>query len=494
MIYRMTRLVALAAALAVGVAACDETDPTILDGPDPAGGPATLKILLTDAAADYLAAAWVDIGEVQLLPVDGSPITLTEDGTDGMVNLLELQDGATAQLADAAIEAGEYKQLRLFVEAASVELVDGYTFRDGSSTMELIVPSGAKSGLKLNLWPAETTDGDGMHDDAGVMIVPGETVLVLDFDVNQSFRLQGNPETPAGIKSVHFQPAIRVTARDVAGSISGVVSGAADSIDVAGLTVTAEPTGPATVPGYQTLTATAITDADGAYTIHFLVPGDYEVTVAVPEGYFTDPLAAPITVGHAEDVVGVDFLVDETGSIAGVVTGAADSIDVAGLTVTADDGAGGTLTATTDAEGAYMIDGVLPGDYDVSVTPPAGYFASPVAAAVTVGASEDVVGVDFVLDEAGSIAGTVTPAADSIGVAGLAVTAVNAADAELVVVGETDGAGAYVLADVVPGEYVVTVAVPEGFATTPASASATVGVGEAVTEVDFSVDEAAGGG
>ncbi|NIQ53453.1 MAG: hypothetical protein GWN85_08240 [Gemmatimonadetes bacterium] len=367
-----------------------------------------------------------------------------------------------------------------------MELKDGYTFRDGSTSMDLKVPSGAQSGIKLNLWPAETTEG--MDEDAGVMIIPGETVLVLDFDVNQSFRIQGNPETPAGIKSMLFTPHIRVTARDVAGSISGVVSGAADSIVVEGLTVTADPAGPATVPGYQTMTATALTDGEGAYTIFFLVPGDYEVTVEVAEGFFTDPLSAVVTVGEAEDVTGIDFLIDEAGSIAGTVTGVADSIPVNGLTVTADDGDGHVVTAETDGDGAYLLDPVIPGEYAVTLDAPEGYFATPDTANVTVGAGEDVTAVDFVLDEAGSISGTVTAAADTIGVSGLTVMAEDTVNTTTVTT-ETDTGGAYTLGDVRPGDYLVTVAVPVGFVTEPDTAEVTLGVGEHVADIDFEVDE-----
>ncbi len=487
MIHRTTRLAAIAAVLTVGVLACEQTTTPSLDEPGtPPDGPATLKILLTDAAADYIEAAWVDIGQVQLLPVEGDPITLTDDGTDGMIDLLQLQDGATTELAEAVIEPDEYMQLRLVVEGASVELKDGYTFRDGSTSMDLKVPSGAQSGIKLSLWPAETTEG--MDEDAGVMIIPGETVIVLDFDVNQSFRIQGNPETPAGIKSMLFTPHIRVTARDVAGSISGVVSGAADSIVVEGLTVTADPAGPATVPGYQTMTATALTDGEGAYTIFFLVPGDYEVTVEVAEGFFTDPLSAVVTVGEAEDVTGIDFLIDEAGSIAGTVTGVADSIPVNGLTVTADDGDGHVVTAETDGDGAYLLDPVIPGEYAVTLDAPEGYFATPDTANVTVGAGEDVTAVDFVLDEAGSISGTVTAAADTIGVSGLTVMAEDTVNTTTVTT-ETDTGGAYTLGDVRPGDYLVTVAVPVGFVTEPDTAEVTLGVGEHVADIDFEVDE-----
>jgi hypothetical protein len=488
--YRTTRFLALAAALTVGATACDQNT-TNLDNPGQnPDGPATLKVLLTDAPADYIAGAWVDIGEVQLLPMDGgAPITLSTDGTDGMVNLLDLQDGATTQIAEAEIDAGEYHQLRLIVESAEVELIDGYTFPDGSKIKTLKVPSGAQTGIKLNLWSAESTETD--DEDAGVWIIPGETVLVLDFDVNQSFRIQGNPETPAGIKGMHFQPTLRVTARDVAGSISGIISAADDSIALTNLTVTADPTGPATVPGYQTLTATALTDGTGAYTILFLVPGDYDVTVDAGAGFFSNPLSVPVTVGEAEDILGIDFLIDETGSISGTVSDASGTLDVDGITVTADDGSN-TLTTTTASDGSYSFGDLLPGDYAVTVDAPAGYFSTPDVADVSVGASEDVVGVDFVLDQAASIAGVVTAADDSIAVNDLTVTATNDADANVEFSVQTGADGTYTLTGVVPGDYTVTVAVPAGFATTPASEAVTVAAGDAVADIDFDVDESGG--
>ncbi|MGK7312116.1 MAG: carboxypeptidase regulatory-like domain-containing protein [Candidatus Longimicrobiales bacterium M2_2A_002] len=493
---RFTRFLALFAALSVGVVACEPMTTTgVNDEPDettPQDGPATLKVLLTDAPADYVAAAWVDIGRVDILPVaDGendAPITLTEDGTDGPVNLLELQDDVQMLLADTTIDPGEYKQLRLIVESASVDLIEGYTFRDGSTSMDLKVPSGAQTGIKLNLWPADGMDG--MEDeDAGVRIVPGETVLVVDFDVNQSFVIQGNPETPAGIKSMLFKPTLRVTVQDVAGSISGTVSGAADSINVENLVVTADPTGPGTVTGYQTMTATALTDGVGEYTILYLVPGEYVVTVAPDSGYFSDPASYTVDVGHDEDVMGIDFLLDATGAISGTVTATSDSIAVSGLTVTAD-GDNGTYTAETGEDGTYTIHDVLPGDYSASLEPPEGFIATPESRDVTVNPGEEATGVDFEVDDpAGSIAGAVTApeGVDTITVSGLTVTADNGDG--LVVEATTGEDGSYSMDYVPTGDYTVTVAVEEGFFTDPLSAAVTVGVNEDVEDVDFVVDE-----
>ncbi|MBW3552913.1 MAG: DUF4382 domain-containing protein [Gemmatimonadetes bacterium] len=290
-----TRFLALTAALAMsGAIACDETTG--------AGGDATLRVLLTDAPTDYISAAWVDIGAVELLSEEGRPITLTTDGTDGLVNLLDLQNAATETLAEAEIEPGTYHQLRLIVESARVQLADGFTFTNGSTEKDLFVPSGAQTGIKLNLGAA-----DGEEDGAGLEIVPGEMVLVLDFDVSQSFVMQGNAESPAGIKGFIFTPTIRVTVNDVAASISGAVSTALEGVSVKDLTVTAEPVEGSTLEQFQSGTATAVTDENGAYTLHFLVPGTYTVTVTAGEAHKTTPESHSVTVGPADDAEAVNF-------------------------------------------------------------------------------------------------------------------------------------------------------------------------------------------
>jgi len=291
-----TRLTIFAAVAALAAAACGDTVGV--------SGKARVQVLLTDAPSDYVGAAFVDIGAVELLPSDdGDRIVLTDDGTDGPVNLLDLQGATTALLADAEIEAGTYSQIRLFVESASVTLADDYEFRDGSTEQDLKVPSGAQSGIKLNLRSANE-DGE---ENGGVEISSGETVLVLDFDVNQSFRVQGNPHTAAGINSMHFQPTLRVVVQNLAGSISGTVSTELQA-SVEGLVVTAEPTDGGSLDDFQTQTATAVTDSIGAYTMFFVVPGSYSVTVTPNDATTTTtPASVAVVVEPAEHVTGVDF-------------------------------------------------------------------------------------------------------------------------------------------------------------------------------------------
>jgi hypothetical protein len=281
--------------LAATLAACGDTVGV--------GGVARVEVHLTDAPIDYIAEAMVDIGEVILVPADeGDHVVLSEDGTDGPVNLLDLQDAATTLLADAEVEAASYAQLRLIVESASVTLADGYEFNDGSTEKELFVPSGAQTGIKLILGPAE-----GDADEDGGLDVNDDVVLVLDFDVSRSFVIQGNPNTPAGIFGMHFKPTIRVVADATSGTIAGTVATALADTDIDDLTVTAVPANEDDTEEFQTETATAQTDAEGDYLIRFVTPGSYWVKVEVADGLATDPDSVLVEVDENEDVVDVDF-------------------------------------------------------------------------------------------------------------------------------------------------------------------------------------------
>lgn len=445
----------------------------------------TVTILLTDAPADYIATAEVDIGRVELLPSDengGGPMLLSEDGTDGFVNLLDFQGSATMQLAQADIEPGSFTQLRLIVEAARVSLIEGYTFRDGSTEKDLFVPSGAQTGIKLNL-----RDEDETED---FEIIPGETVLVLDFDVSQSFVLRGNPETPAGVHGVNFKPTIRVTARDVAASISGTVSSADEGVDVEGLTVRATPLDEGDVAGYQTEVGTALTAEDGSYTIYFLVPGDYEVTIDLDEGLASDPESRTVELGESENATDVDFEVMEvTGSISGTVSTSVDGATVEGLTVSAlpDVEGAEAITTTTASDGTYIVESLVPGTYTVSVDAGEDLVTEPAEASVEVGADEDVTGIDFeiVEDVTGTISGAVTTMLGGASVEGLTVVATPAAEGADPVTAETDGDGLYTIESVQPGDYTVTVEVPETLMTNPASIDVTIEENEDEENVNF---------
>jgi hypothetical protein len=329
------------------------------------------------------------------------------------------------------------------------------------------------------------------------VIVPGETVLVLDFDVSRSYVRQGNPLTPAGVHGVIFKPTIRVTAQDVAASISGVVTTAEHGVSVGGLTVTAEPTDGGDAVGYQTQTGTTITAEDGTYTVHFLVPGSYDVTVDLPQGLSTDPGSRSVELGANEDATGADFeVVDVTGSISGTLGTALQGVSVEGLTVTAqpDTEDMEPVTAETASDGTYTIESVVPGSYTVTVEAGDDMLTDPTDRSVDVGNDEDVTGVDFqvVEDLTGSISGTVTTALAETSVEGLTVTAQPEAQGADAVTATTAADGTYTIDSVPAGNYTVTVEVGQGLATDPVNRAVEIAEDEEEVGVDFAVVQSGG--
>ncbi len=283
------------------LAACGDTA-----GPE---GTARVTVALTDGPGMLIESAIVEIGEVWAIQAGGPPILLTDAG--GEYDLFNLQNGVMAELATADIPASaRLLQLRLHVLSASVALQEGKMFADGEVSQDLFIPSGAQSGIKINLRNAE-----GNVDGAGVDLVPGETILfVVDMDVEQNFVFTGSTADPQALPDVQFTPLLRATLNDVAGSISGTVSyDAAHTpdqeteyanieavLDLATLEVPLEE--------METPTASAVANADGTYTVFFLSPGSYDVsaTATIDAVEYTDgPTTIPVSAGEA--VTGVDF-------------------------------------------------------------------------------------------------------------------------------------------------------------------------------------------
>jgi hypothetical protein len=192
------------------------------DALGPGEGPAQIRILLTDAPTDYLASADVCISRVYLVPGEDREddeengngpnwVDLFNDSEDPLCyNLLELRDGINADLTDAVeVEPGEYGQLRLVVSSAEVTLAEGYEFQDGTFSKPLFVPSGMQTGIKVLL-------NESIEAESGTL-----TTLIVDFDVNENFVIQGNPNTPAGIHGVLFTPVLKEKGRSETASVEG---------------------------------------------------------------------------------------------------------------------------------------------------------------------------------------------------------------------------------------------------------------------------------
>ena len=193
----------MALVAALGLTACDDSDTAPEDR-------ALVQIAVTDAPSDYIESAevWIsrvylqgapDAGEGEASDPPAGRVILFDSPDDPFhVDLLVLRDGLVADLTEpVAVDPMGYQQLRIVVDSAYVTLKEGFAFSDGSTTRSLKIPSGSTSGVKVFL-------------DGPIAAEAGEqTTLLLDFDVDENFKIQGDPDSPAGIKSIMFQPVIR---------------------------------------------------------------------------------------------------------------------------------------------------------------------------------------------------------------------------------------------------------------------------------------------
>jgi uncharacterized protein DUF4382 len=240
-----------------------------------------LNLHLTDAPLAGIASATVQITKAYLIgggDASGPRFTITD--TPQSYDLLTLQNGATALLGSASIPVGDYTQLRLVVGQATVTLASPLTFSDGSTSKTVKVPSGMETGIKVNF-------------SGPVHIHPGQTDLVVDFDVSRNFVFTGGASSPTGVL---FTPVLQASVMDVAGSISGTSSPAAALGHLFAIMTTSG--GPDTV-------ASALADATtGAYKLWYLPPGSYTVADTAV-GYKNSTQS--VTVGPAQNVTGVNF-------------------------------------------------------------------------------------------------------------------------------------------------------------------------------------------
>ena len=230
-----------------------------------------LVIKLTDAPfpLDMIDAATVKIVKVEIGYVcdcdqEEYPfITVYENPDPEPFNLLDFRNGLTADLVDMQIDPGSYNLIRLYVDEA------GLVVKDGDEYM-LKVPSGPQTGIKVFMEPA-------------LQVVGGLTSeIVLDFNLDRSFVLKGNMNTPAGIKGFNFKPVIKAINNTTQGTVAGHVINSDTAIYEAAVWIDED---------------TVYTDEEGYYAIPGLPAGPYTIS-ATYEGFDT------VTVEGLEIVAG----------------------------------------------------------------------------------------------------------------------------------------------------------------------------------------------
>ena len=295
-----------------------------------------------------------------------------------------------------------------------------------------------------------------------------------------------------------------------------------DDLDADGVQETGEPPIQnvlvALYNGSGGLVSTDLTDASGLYLFDNLVPSDYYVDFTLPAGYVFSPrdaaAATDATDSDADTTTGETIITTLIGNESDLTWDAgmynpaslgnfvwedldADGVQDAGepgipnVTVTLFNGAGVQVGAptTTDANGLYLFDNLVPGDYYVDFTLPAGYVFSPrdtgaddtvdsdadtttgQTIATTLISNEDDLTWDAGMYQYASLGNFVWTDTDAdgvqdggeLGIPGVTVTLFNGAGVQVGAPDVTDANGLYLFDNLVPGDYYVDFTLPTGY-------------------------------
>lgn len=261
---RITLLMPFAFAAVAIASACSDSTPTTT----PPNG--ATSVLLTDAPFPYDSVTRVD---VYVERIEASTSTDTTRQSEGWVviaeprqvfNLLDLQNGQTALLGATKLPVAQYKALRMTLDTrkSSVTAING----------PMGVDWGFSAGMPMLF----------AYVERAMEVGDGTGSIVIDFDVGRSFLCPGAFCTG----TLLFSPVFRAVNSNATGSIAGVVRGqtgaGAEPVKNAAVTVFA---GDPTRSRFEWRTvATGKTDAQGRYTIGYVLPATYIVHVDAPRG------------------------------------------------------------------------------------------------------------------------------------------------------------------------------------------------------------------
>ena len=218
-----------------------------------------MNIFMADAPLPNITALHITIDRIEA-HLDGQWIEIeTEPQT---IDLLTLTQNET-MIGSAGVPSGTYTQIRLFLSEATVT--------DDTGTHDVQIPSGAQTGLKLNV--NATVGGSPVE-------------ILLDFNVQKSLSRTGNGQ-------YKLKPVIPVLLRELAGSISGFA--VHNARPLYGVQIAATYTAGASYEiGTEVNTSASMADGsfkvwalkEGVYDLDFILyaPGGLIIFVATLEG------------------------------------------------------------------------------------------------------------------------------------------------------------------------------------------------------------------
>jgi len=257
-------LLARAACLALGLAACDG------DSPGTTGSAGKLRVLLTDAPFPYDSVESVHL-YVESVAAATSADTTNPAGQQWITiaeprrtfDLLDLQSGTTAILAEGELPTGEYRAVRLVLDTDRSSVID-------------------KRGRSMQVQWQSSQGRIALHalvEDAVDAAAGGS--IVIDIDVGRSFVC---PYDQCGTNRI-FIPRFRAVKAAATGASSGRVTRDSTN-DLGRPRENATGTVLGNVGGGDSdyVVGTGATNAEGRYKVAFLRPGQYKVRVDPPRG------------------------------------------------------------------------------------------------------------------------------------------------------------------------------------------------------------------
>ena len=230
-----------------------------------------------------------------------------------------------------------------------------FAITPGGSISGMVTDSnGAIAGVHIEAWNDEDTGhGWGVTDSSGVYTITGLSAGTYNIEAQHS---DYAPQVQSGISvaSGESRTGINFTLAE-AGTISGTVT--LDGAGVADVEVFAW--SPTVNAGDE-----AHTDANGNYVIDGLSSGDYMVMPKV-DGYAA-AMETGVSVITGQETTGVNFVLTSGGNLSGTVTDSGGNpIEDVNINIWVPGEGFEEAWEKTGANGTYLIDGILPGNYTI---------------------------------------------------------------------------------------------------------------------------------
>jgi hypothetical protein len=254
-----------------------------------ADGKAHMEVKLTDAPGDYQQVN-IDVQGLRIHYTPAESDTAESDTTDSdndgewidlpvepmSINLLELTNGVDTLLAEADLEPGHYRELRLILGNDNTVMVD-------STLRNLKVPSGQQSGYKIK-FETDLEAGD-------------ELDVVVDFDAGRSVHKAG--------KSGKYilKPVLKAFVEEGEEVEVGSIAGSVDPAEAA--------------PNVYAImdddtAATTQADEEGSFLLQGLEDGQYDVSIEPTIEQYADTTINDVMVEEDEQTNLGTITLDET--------------------------------------------------------------------------------------------------------------------------------------------------------------------------------------